>query len=323
MNLKYLEYLIDIAKTHSLSLSSERLFITQPALSRIIKLLENEYNITILSRTPNGVFFTEDGLKLLAFAQTTISAHQMLCREIQSPSQPLSALSGHLFVYSQIGFFELFLNDTLAIFQKQHPQVKLDVLYQHSNLLLNLLRNAPEPSSTVIFSEIFCDTQTITPIPMHHPPENYSFYPLRKSTPLLVVPAGSALSKYQSISLDSVASKYDFALLTDYPATDTLPIQQTLKSRKPLHILLRTNVVSIWLEAILSGRALGFMVKELHHVFIPTAQYQNALTYIPLKQSSSVTSYLGYFFPKEPSATAEAFKDILNENIPLSMKPEQ
>ena len=37
MNLKYMEYLVDINTTHSLSLFAERLFMTQQALSRIVK----------------------------------------------------------------------------------------------------------------------------------------------------------------------------------------------------------------------------------------------------------------------------------------------
>ena len=51
MTLQQLRYLVEISKCQSITLAAQRLFIAQPSLSKSIKDLEKEFDITILERT--------------------------------------------------------------------------------------------------------------------------------------------------------------------------------------------------------------------------------------------------------------------------------
>jgi DNA-binding transcriptional LysR family regulator len=61
MEMKQLQYFRAVAKRHSISLAAEDLYITQPALSRCIRRLEEEVGTPLFSRTNNGVYMTPAG----------------------------------------------------------------------------------------------------------------------------------------------------------------------------------------------------------------------------------------------------------------------
>ncbi|WP_088832011.1 LysR family transcriptional regulator [Paenibacillus tyrfis] len=65
MELRQLEYFLQICKSGSLSKAKEHLGVTQPTLSQQIRVLEDEYNIPLFNRVSRGVELTEAGKILL------------------------------------------------------------------------------------------------------------------------------------------------------------------------------------------------------------------------------------------------------------------
>lgn len=61
MNLQNLQYIIEIEKCGSISKAAKNLHLSQPYLSRIVKETENEYKITLFSRSKRGITLTESG----------------------------------------------------------------------------------------------------------------------------------------------------------------------------------------------------------------------------------------------------------------------
>ncbi len=72
MRIEQLRCIADIAETGSLTATAQRQFITQQAVSKMIKQLEKELDATILIRTRSGVSFTEIGKELVGFAQKVL-----------------------------------------------------------------------------------------------------------------------------------------------------------------------------------------------------------------------------------------------------------
>ena len=69
MNFTDLKYVIEIEKHGSFSMAAKKLFVAQSNLSRAVKELEQEYNITIFQRTPKGVITTREGQRFLNHAK--------------------------------------------------------------------------------------------------------------------------------------------------------------------------------------------------------------------------------------------------------------
>lgn len=69
MNILYLKYALEVAKTGSIMKAADRLYMAQPNLSRSIKELESSLGISIFERTGRGMVPTPDGEKLLQYAE--------------------------------------------------------------------------------------------------------------------------------------------------------------------------------------------------------------------------------------------------------------
>ncbi len=69
MNLKQLQYFVQIVESGSIAKASRRLFIAQPALSQQLAKLEDEVGKPLLLRSPKGVTPTENGQALYHHAK--------------------------------------------------------------------------------------------------------------------------------------------------------------------------------------------------------------------------------------------------------------
>ncbi|SFE50116.1 DNA-binding transcriptional regulator, LysR family [Paenibacillus catalpae] len=91
MELRQLEYFIQICKSGSFTKAKEELGVTQPTLSQQMRVLEGEYNIQLFDRVSRGVEVTEAGkillnkgnaiMKLLEEAQNEIDGRNNKSRE--------------------------------------------------------------------------------------------------------------------------------------------------------------------------------------------------------------------------------------------------
>lgn len=73
MNIIYLKYAIEIAKTGSINKAAENLYVAQPNLSRAIKELESSLGTTIFERTSKGMTLTPDGESLLQYSKSLLN----------------------------------------------------------------------------------------------------------------------------------------------------------------------------------------------------------------------------------------------------------
>ena len=68
MNFLHLKYVVEVAKTQSISKAAENLYVNQPNLSRAVKELEENLGISIFTRTSKGISVTPQGEEFLRYA---------------------------------------------------------------------------------------------------------------------------------------------------------------------------------------------------------------------------------------------------------------
>lgn len=76
MELDQLKAFVLVAEEKNITKASEKLFITQPALSTKLKLLEDELQVELFTRTSKGMDLTETGAILKAEAQKIIESSE-------------------------------------------------------------------------------------------------------------------------------------------------------------------------------------------------------------------------------------------------------
>lgn len=93
MDFTQLRAFVTVAREGNLTRAAERLHLTQPAVSLQIKALQAHLNLQLFTRTPSGMALTDDGAKLLPYAERVMDS---VAEFRQGAAMLHSTLSGQL-----------------------------------------------------------------------------------------------------------------------------------------------------------------------------------------------------------------------------------
>lgn len=129
MDIASIQAFLAVARERSFSRASERLFITQPAVSKRVASLESELGVTLFNRVARTVSLTEAGQQLLAKAQEVVDHSEELQRYASNLNDEITgdlsiAISHHAGLHR--------MPPVLRQFNQQYPQVKLDIRFEDS-----------------------------------------------------------------------------------------------------------------------------------------------------------------------------------------------
>jgi len=134
LNLYKIFYLTATAK--SLSLAARKLFISQPAISKSIRKLEDNLGVTLFVRNSKGVTLTEEGLLLFrhvekAFDALEFGEKEIFRMNILGMKQLRIGVSTTLCKYVLLPYLKDFVNE--------YPHIKILIQCQSTNHTLKLL----------------------------------------------------------------------------------------------------------------------------------------------------------------------------------------
>ena len=78
ISLQQLKYFIEVARVGSINQAAEILFITQPSLSKAIKDIEAEVDLSLFQRSSKGISLTADGAEFLGYARQVVEQSDLL-----------------------------------------------------------------------------------------------------------------------------------------------------------------------------------------------------------------------------------------------------
>lgn len=125
MHLKQLAYFLAIAEARSFTHAAVRLRVTQPALSRQIKELEDELGAALFERHIHGLSLTDAGRVLHERATGILRAAAAVKDEIAAT---LSEPAGGLVVALPAAFRRLITSTLVCEYRRRYPKVRLCVL---------------------------------------------------------------------------------------------------------------------------------------------------------------------------------------------------
>lgn len=126
MNILHMKYAVEVAKLGSLNKASETLRIAQPNISRSIKELEADLNITIFNRSAKGMVLTPDGEEFINYAQgilMQIDQVEMLYKNGAVKKQKFSISVPHA----------CYISEAFARFSNKLDRSPAEIVYSEAN----------------------------------------------------------------------------------------------------------------------------------------------------------------------------------------------
>ncbi|MDO4496844.1 MAG: LysR family transcriptional regulator [Bacteroidales bacterium] len=137
MELRQLRYFVKVAKLKNFSEAARELNISQSTLSQQIKQLEGSLGVELFLRDSHHVRLTDVGNAFLPQAERTLSAANDCIEKIRDV-QGLS--EGELIIGSTYSFLP-FLKETVLMFMRKHPGIKMSICCYSMTTLLKMVQN--------------------------------------------------------------------------------------------------------------------------------------------------------------------------------------
>src|ERR1044071_7369421 len=120
MDVGQLRTLVHVAELGSLSKASDRLRIAQPALSRQIRLLEEELGARLFDRHGRGMVITDIGREVLAHALRVLAEMEQIRASVADLN---ASLHGTVAIGMPPTVAEIITSPLARLFRDKHPQV--------------------------------------------------------------------------------------------------------------------------------------------------------------------------------------------------------
>ena len=293
MDITKIESFLTLAKMKNFAKTADRLYISQPALSKRIQSLENELGVPLFNRMGKRTFLTVQGRAFRTFAEEIVASYYNAKEYIkQIETMKFGTLS-----FGATNFIGVYIiPKIIAMFHKKYPNIKI-------NMIINLSKNILEMLHKNQLEFVFLSNYII------HDDEHYVINPYVKDDLKLIVGNKHRLFGQKSCSLfdvaddlyitkksnssqyrflDSIFKKLDF----DFPNKLFISEQEAIKE----------SVVNNIGVSIMSCRAVDREVRTnlISALDLEEASIQREIQYV-------------YFKNKLLTPAAKAFIDFLKE----------
>ncbi|WP_272572064.1 MULTISPECIES: LysR family transcriptional regulator [unclassified Providencia] len=147
MDIRSLRYFVEVVQLNGFSRAAERLFVTQPAISRSIQKLEQELGYTLLVIENDGVRLTDEGEILLSHAKQILKQFNSMNKALKEKEGPLS---GILNVGLPPVIASTYFADIIMAFSRRYPQVELKILELGTHKMMEAMLNGEVETAAVM-----------------------------------------------------------------------------------------------------------------------------------------------------------------------------
>ncbi|MCX4327897.1 MAG: LysR family transcriptional regulator [Lachnospiraceae bacterium] len=218
---KYLAF-IKTVEYGSFTRAAERLDYSQSGISRMIKDLEREWEISLLERSRSGVRLTSDGLALLPYAKSVCEEY----RKLQTQVDEINGLQSGII---RIGTFSSvathWLPNIIKKFQNDYPNINYELLLgdytEIENWILEgrvdcgFLRLPAHPDLETYFLE---QDKLLVVLSANHELADCSHFPVKALTdyPFMLLEKGAKAEISEILERYNITPKIHFTTWDDY-----------------------------------------------------------------------------------------------------------
>jgi len=304
MKLEQLISFLEIMKHTSISQAASKLGCSQQALSKKIKLLEDELGVPLLERTSNGSILTKYGELLSNFAEETVNEYQNVIDNfylIHYASQIISKSKNELKILANPIFVLTILPPLVRSLHRLHPEININLYENNTPNIYDYLQKHRSDSNTMLLGigSITYIGQQILPESLPPLKSKIIYKPLVKGNFVVYVSKHSPLAQYKTISVKEV---FNYPLIMYAP--DGIPdpnIETFLRHYgNPIYSILASNMgIIVQYVAMNLGISILIAIDETNTFPGNTDNAFNNLSHksviaLPIEEDSSSLALLLY-----------------------------
>ena len=175
--LQQLRILKAVANEKSFTRAAEILYVSQPSLSKQIKILENKLGIILLNRENSTISLTEGGRVFLQYSERILALCEESCRALNDVK---NGDRGNLTVGASQTIGTYLMPRVLALFAQNYPQINIKVQVDSTRIVAKNVVNReidiavvggdiPEDLKKNLHVENFVEDELILIVPKSHP----------------------------------------------------------------------------------------------------------------------------------------------------------
>jgi DNA-binding transcriptional LysR family regulator len=235
-----------VGKYRNVTAAARELCVTQSAVSRQLRLLEEKLGERLYTRRGNGVELTVAGERFLADARGAVSCLERVRRKWSAREDP-EGRTDSLEVGGSHGPSAILLPSAMVAFRRRHPQLDVSLRTDHSRAIEGL----------VLGSEI--EIALITN-PSGHP--RLAVLPFRREKLVVFASAKNPLAKKDSLSLKELAEAVRIVRQGNGGGSGTERVLKQLQKRGLSPRLLRCGSAEAVKTQVRMGAGLGILYQD-------------------------------------------------------------
>jgi len=269
MDISALQAFLAVAETASFSQAAERLFLTQPAISKRISALEENLGARLFDRIGRQVALTEAGRALLPRAQRILA-------ELEDSQRAIANLGGQVAgrltfgTSHHIGLHRL--PPILRQFTERYPEVELDIRFmdseeacravEHGDLELGIVTLPQHPSPALTVCKVWNDPLAVVAAANHPLTKKRKLTPATLADYPAILPApGTYTREVLEQALAPYGLELRAALSTNYLETIKMLVSVGLGWSVLPRTMLSSEVRPLKVDYLTLARQLG----TVHH----------------------------------------------------------
>jgi DNA-binding transcriptional LysR family regulator len=124
MDIRHLQYFMEVARYKSFTKAAEALYITQPTISKTIKNMEEELHIVLFDRSNKKIELTDAGKIMMEQGRHILKSFQNLSSELHDLQ---NLKKGHLRIGLPPMVGSSFFPEVIGQFHEQYPEVTIQI----------------------------------------------------------------------------------------------------------------------------------------------------------------------------------------------------
>ncbi len=262
MDIQQIRYFLAVAKYESFSKAAQKLFVTQPILTRCVKALEEELGATLIVRSTRSFALTDAGQTLVEYGSQLVRQHEDIYRRIRDVQ---NVQTGELQISCPGVLLDMYFPPLVTQFHRQYPGVRINIAESGSRPIAQEIREGTADIGLVM-------------LPLEDA-QGLSVFPIIRDEVRVIVRQDHPFARESRLELDALAHRD----LITYNASATLyhTFLQMCRDRGfTPHIAYKSMMPNFILDTIACGACVGVLPGPM----LRLSQGQNLVS-VPLQPS--------------------------------------